>query len=220
MAGMLIMSNYLSESLHKDTDRYILSLMSPPMDVLARMEEYAMAHDFPFVGPLVGQMLGILARSTGATRIFEMGSGFGYSAVQFGQQMPPEGRIICTDGDAANRERAIEYFRAAGLDHKIDFLVGDAIEIVAGQTGLFDIIFMDIDKEQYPRGLEAGWPKLKTGGLFIADNLFWHSRVLGDDARPSTQGMREFTRMIFQMPDAKSTIIPLRDGVSLTLKTA
>jgi predicted O-methyltransferase YrrM len=214
------MGNYLSESLHKETDRYILGLMSPPADVVARMEEFALAKKFPFVGPLVGQLLGILARSCKASLIFEMGSGFGYSAVHFGLNIPEGGRVICTEHDDAYQQMAEGYFRETGLQDKIEYRVGDALKILAEQSDTFDIIFMDIEKSRYPEGFRAAWPKVKAGGLFIADNIFWHGLVFGNDQEPSTRGIREFTRLIYDTPDGRSSIIPLRDGVSITMKTS
>jgi caffeoyl-CoA O-methyltransferase len=213
------MAHYLSESLHKDTDRYLLSLMSPPDGVLARMEEYALTRNFPFVGPLVGQLLSILGRACNAKQVFELGSGFGYSAVHFARVLPEDGRVYCTDNDEQNRKMAEGYFADAGIGHKIEFHVGDAVQILNRFDGPFDIIFMDIDKEGYPDGFRAAWPKLRVGGLFIADNLYWHKLAFGDDQTESTRGIREFTNLIFNQPNGKSSIIPLRDGISITLKT-
>ena len=75
-----------------------------------------------------------------------------------------------------------------------------------------------MDKEEYPQGFRAAWPKVRVGGLFIADNLLWHGKVLSDDPEPTTRGIREFTKLIHATPGAKSSIVPLRDGVSITVK--
>ena len=209
----------LDESFHRDTDRYLLSLLSPPDGVVARMEEYALAHRFPFIGPLTGNLLGILARALEAKRVFELGSGFGYSAMHFARAMTPDGKVICTDGDPENKQRAEKYFDEAGLGSKVEFHTGDAVTILNGFDGPFDIILMDIDKEGYPQGFRAAWPKLRPGGLFIADNILWHGAVLTDDQQPATRGIREFTKLVYTTAGAKTSIVPLRDGVSITIKT-
>ncbi len=212
------MDGYLSESFNREMDRYLLSLLSPPDGVLARMEEYAMSKHFPFIGPLAGNLLGILARATDARRVFELGSGFGYSALHFARSMSPGGKVICTDGDPENMKRAEKYFENAGLSDCMEFHVGDGVTILSRFEGPFDIILMDIDKEGYPQGFRASWSKLRPGGLFVADNLLWHGAVLTDDQTPATQGIREFTRLIYKTPGAKTSIVPLRDGLSITVK--
>ncbi|HEY3294479.1 MAG TPA: O-methyltransferase [bacterium] len=212
------MDGYLDESFNKETDRYLLSLLSPPDGVLARMEQYALTKKFPFIGPLAGNLLGILARATDARRIFELGSGFGYSALHFARLMPPDGRVICTDGDPENKVRAEKYFADAELSEKLEFHVGDAVSILERFAGPFDIIFMDIDKQGYPQGFRAAWPKLKVGGLFIADNLLWHGNVLSDDQQPTTRGVRDLTKLIYATPGTRTSVVPLRDGVSITVK--
>ena len=213
------MDGYLDESFHRETDRYLLSLLSPPDGVMARMEQYALSNHFPFIGPLAGNLLGILARTIEARRVFELGSGFGYSAIQFARNMPPDGKVICTDGDDENRMRAEKFFEEAGLTSKLEFHSGDAVTILNRFDGPFDIILMDIDKEGYPDGFRAAWPKLRIGGLFIADNLLWHGTVLSEDDQPSTRGIREFTKLIYTTPGAMTSVLPLRDGVSVTVKT-
>ena len=216
----VFMSDYLKESLNPDTDRYLMERLPARDEVLTQMEREAVELDFPFVGPLVGNLLSILTRAMGATRIFELGSGFGYSAVHFARAAGPQGHVVCTDGSGDNKRRAEEYFRRAGVADRITYHVGDAVSILNGFAGPFDIIFLDIDKVGYPDGFHAAWPKVRPGGLLIADNLFWHGQVMTDDNRPSTQGVRKLTELITQTPGTQTAIIPLRDGISITQKVA
>jgi predicted O-methyltransferase YrrM len=213
-------SDPFNDSLHKQVDRYLLDLVPARDDVLQRMEQHAVANGFPYIGPLVGPLLGLLARSIRAERVFEMGSGFGFSAVHFARALPPTGKVICTDGDPANAELAAKFFREAGLEQKIEFRVGNGIDIIRDDPHRYDIILMDIDKQDYPAGFKAAWPKLSVGGLFIADNLLWHGKVMSDDQQPTTAGIRELSRLLYATSHAVTTILPLRDGVSVTLKTA
>jgi predicted O-methyltransferase YrrM len=214
------MADRLDESLQREIDRYLLNLLPAADPVLARMEKLALERGFPFIGPLVGNLLQLLTRAVGAERVLELGSGFGYSAMHFARALPEDGLVVCTDGESKNALAAEEFFREAGMLSKLEFHVGDALTEIDKTSGLFDVILMDVDKESYPETFQRAWPRLKFGGLFIADNLLWHGRVLTDDNQPSTRGVREFTRLIYHTVGAHTSILPLRDGVSVTLKTA
>ena len=213
------MDDILKESLNREIDRYLFDLLPPPDPVLAQMEKLALERGFPFIGLLVGNLLRLLTRAIGARRVFEFGSGFGYSAMHFARALPDDGMVVCTDGNSKNALTAEEFFRQAGLLHKLEFHVGDALEEMDKTKGLFDIMLMDVDKEQYPETFLKAWPRLRIGGLFVADNMLWHGRVLTDDDALSTRGIRELTRLLYSTPGATTTLIPLRDGVSVTLKT-
>jgi caffeoyl-CoA O-methyltransferase len=202
-----------------EINNYLLNILPPRDELLQKMERYGEDHRFPFIGPLVGEFLSILTKSIGAKTVFEMGSGYGFSAVHFARALPPDGKVICTDGDKNNAKIANEFFLEAGLANKIEFYVGDAITILNEYQGPFDIILMDIDKEGYPQGFQAAWKKLSVGGLLITDNVLWSGRVMTDDQSPATNGIREFTQMIYSTPHAQTSILPLRDGLSVTLKT-
>ena len=214
------MNDYLQNSISKQTDQYLLSLLPERDPVLQKMEEYALERKFPFIGPLVGQLLSLLAKSIHAKRVFELGSGFGFSAVHFARALPMDGKVICTDGDPENARAAQRFFAEAGLSDRIEFRVGDAVSVLSEYQGPFDIVLMDIDKEGYPEGFRAAWPKVRVGGLFIADNLLWHGKVWSDDHAASTEGVRELTRLLYSTKNAQTTILPLRDGVAVTLKTS
>lgn len=213
------MGDYFDNSLNKQVDTYLLSLLPERDPVLQKMEQHALTRGFPFIGPLVGPVLSLLAKSIHARSVFELGSGFGFSAVHFARALPSDGKVICTDGDAENATVARQFFIEAGVSDRVEFRVGDAVSILKEYPGPFDIILMDIDKHGYPDGFRAAWPKLRVGGLFIADNLLWHGKVWSDDPSPTTQGVRELTKLLYSTKNAQTVILPLRDGVSVTLKT-
>src|SRR5438445_2245269 len=132
-------------------DAYLHGI-TPPRDAVAQeMERLAGERRFPIVGPLVGRLLFLLARSIGARDVFECGSGFGYSAIWFAQALPAEGRVTLTDGSAENCRSAREVLSRAGLLGKTRIEQGDAVPILQATSGPFDIIFCDIDKRDYPR---------------------------------------------------------------------
>ncbi len=206
--------------LHKDIDDYLLKQIPPRDAILQKMEAYGREHSFPFIGPLVGELLQLMARGIGAKRVMELGSGYGFSAMHFARVLPPDGVVVCTDNDMKNADQARRFFQEAGMPEKLEFHVGEAVSVMESLPGEFDIILMDIEKENYPEAFRKGWPRLRVGGVFIADNIIWDGRVISGDDQPSTKGIQEFTKLIYSTPNAQTTIIPLRDGVSITLKTA
>ncbi len=201
-----------------EIEHYIESLTPPEDDILGEMEAYAGENDFPIVGPLVGRFLFQIALISGAKRVMDLGSGFGYSAYWFAKAVGEGGSVVFTDMSAGNSKLAGDYFKRAGLSSRIDIRTGNALEILDGTEGGFDIIFNDIDKEHYPRVVAKAYGKLRKGGLLVTDNILWFGRVLGDDSSPSTEGVREFTRILLSEKGFFTTIIPLRDGLSLSLK--
>ncbi len=193
----------------------------PARDAIAsEMEAIAAQRNFPIIGPLVGQLLFTLARTHRAKRVFEMGSGFGYSTWWFSRAVGPEGEVVHTDGSLENSARAQSLLERAGLSQRVRYAVGDARELLARESGPFDVIFCDIDKEQYPEVPELAVPRLRRGGLLIFDNMLWSGRVLDADheATDSTRGVQQITRLLFAHPELATTIIPLRDGVSVSVK--
>jgi caffeoyl-CoA O-methyltransferase len=182
-------------------------------EVLQRMESEARERNFPIIGPLVGNYFAQLATLTGARRIMELGSGFGYSACWFASVLPSDGEIICTDGDAANRAKAEAAFTEMQLRPRISFHTGDALGIFTGIEGDFDIIFCDIDKHEYPDAFRAAFPRLRPGGVLLCDNALWSGRMLEGDESPDTLGVAELNRLAFSTQDCHASIVPIRDGV-------
>src|SRR5262249_39583904 len=115
------------------------------------MEEQARKREIPIVGPAVGRVLYPYARMIGARQKFEMGSAIGYSTIWWARAAGDGGEIFYTDGDAKNAAEAHGYFSRAGVEPRIRIQVGDALELLSEQMQEFDIIFNDVDKEDYPR---------------------------------------------------------------------
>jgi predicted O-methyltransferase YrrM len=194
--------------------------MLPKRDaVLAEMEDYAAAHDVPIVGPAVGRILQQLALMINAETVFELGSAIGYSTIWWAQAVGDKGRVIYTDGDPKNAERARGYFARAGVAGRITIHTGDALEYLSEQKQEFDIIFNDVDKTDYPRVLRLVSPHLRKGGLFITDNVLWSGRVAEKNPKSAeTKAILEFNRQLGASPDFMTTILPIRDGVAVALK--
>ncbi len=192
--------------------------------VLLEMEAEGEARGFPIVGRNVGVTLEVLARSAGARRIVELGSGFGYSGYWFARAMGPEGELHLTDGDPENERKALDYLGRAGLAHGVAFHVGDAVGTLRYLDGQFDTVYNDIDKDGYPEAWREASGRIRVGGLYICDNVLWSGRVAGDpgdDARPGyTEAIIEHNRLIAEDDRYISTIVPTRDGVMVAVRVS
>ncbi|GBC81746.1 Putative O-methyltransferase [bacterium HR10] len=204
--------------LDEDVARYLEALAPDRLDVLREQEEVARRRRIPIVGPIVGRWLHQLARMIGARRIFEMGSAIGYSTIWLALAVPEDGIVYYTDGDPTNAREALGYFQRAGVADRVQILVGDALKLLDQVEGEFDLIFNDVDKHQYPDVFRKAVPRLRRGGLLVADNVLWGGRVARGETDPDTSAIREFNRLIFSAPDLVTTIVPLRDGISVSLK--
>jgi predicted O-methyltransferase YrrM len=200
-------------------DDYLYSMLPKRDPVLAEMEDYATEHDVPIVGPAVARVLQQLAMMVNAKTVFELGSAIGYSTIWWARAVGEKGRVIYTDGDSRNVERARRYFDRAGVAKQITLHTGDALEFLSEQKQEFDVIFNDVDKEDYPRVLRLVAPRLRKGGLFITDNALWSGRVAQKTpADPETKAILEFNRQLYGLKDFFTTILPLRDGLAVAVK--
>ena len=207
-----------------DVERYMRGLLDRHDEpVLLEMEAEAAERGFPIIDRQCGVTLEVLARSIGAKRVFELGSGYGYSGYWFSRAIGPGGELHLTDGDPANERKALDYLGRAGLAGPVHFHVGEAVSALGEAKGTFDIVYCDIDKDGYPGAWRAARDRIRTGGLFICDNTLWSGRVTGDpeveDTRPElTTAIDEMNRAIAGDPGFVSTILPIRDGVMVALR--
>jgi len=182
------------------------------------MEELAQRTNFPIVGPQVGALLGLLARSLDARKIFEVGSGFGYSALWFAKYADKTATVTCTEFKEENIARGTRFLKEAELAGMVRFQRGDGIALLQGEKQTFDIIFNDADKQQYPLVLETALPKLRTGGLLITDNALWKGKVAEDNHDEATLGVHTYNQRVMTDPSLLSVILPIRDGVAVSMK--
>jgi caffeoyl-CoA O-methyltransferase len=202
----------------RPVEKYIYGILPKRDPVLAEMERYARQHDVPIVGPAVGRMIYLLAQISGARRIFEMGSAIGYSTIWLARAAGPDAEIYYTDGNAENATRARDYLQRAGVSERVQTLIGDAVELIDSVAGQFDLIFIDVDKHQYPDALRKALPRLRSKGLLLTDNVLWSGRVARRAKDARTRGIQEFNRMVYSSNELFSVIVPLRDGVAVCRK--
>ncbi len=207
---------------HADIEAYLGQLQRTRDSVLADMEERAAAAKFPIVGPLVGRLCQQVAMSVGARDVFEMGSGFGYSTWWFAHAVGEGGRVVHTDLDDKLSAEARDWMDRASLASRVHHEVGDACEIIKKYPGPFDIVFIDVDKHAYPQALELARSRVRIGGYIICDNALWSGKVALPPSKqdPDTRGVVRYNKDAFGAADLLTTIVPIRDGVALSLKVA
>ncbi len=211
----------MAELHHPDLRSYLDSLVPKRPRELQIMEEYAREHGFPIVGPASGQFCYLQARLIGAKRVFELGSGYGYSTAWFCRAVRENGggevHHVVWDKDLSNRAR--RHLDSLGYGDIVRFTVGEAVTALSHAEGSFDLIFNDIEKEAYPASLPVIAEKLRSGGLLIVDNLLWSGRVFDpSETEASTQAIREFTRLVVNDPGWVATLVPIRDGLLVAQK--
>ena len=201
-----------------EVEDYLYAMLPPRDDVLTEMEADAAKNKVSIVGPAVGRVLYQLTVISKAKRIFELGSAIGYSTIWWARAVGEGGRVVYTDGDPKNADKARRYFDRAGVSNRIVVRVGDALEILSEEKQSYDIIFNDVDKVDYPRVFRLALARLKSGGLFITDNVLWSGKLRKPNPDESTRAIIEFNRLISDSKDLFTTILPLRDGVAVCVK--
>jgi len=199
---------------------YLESLTGVRHPELVAMETRARESGFPIIGPAVGQFCLVVARLIGARRIFEMGSGYGYSTAWFARAVAESGdgrgEVHHVVWDEALSREARERLGRMGYGGLIRYHVGEATEVLGAQTGDLDLVFLDIDKRGYPGALPVIASHLRPGGVLLVDNALWHGRIFDpSDETPDTDGVRHITEMLTGSSDWDVTLVPIRDGVLL-----
>lgn len=195
---------------------YLESLVPERPAEMVRMEGIARENGFPIIGPAAGYACYQLARMTKAQAVFEMGSGYGYSTAWFAQAVRENGGGVVhhTVWDEALSRQAHGHLQVLGYNDLVHYTVGEAIQALKKADGPFDLIFNDINKQDYPASLAVIGEKLRPGGLLIIDNGLWHGRIFdASDQSRDTEGVREVTRSLVESDDWITTLLPIRDGL-------
>lgn len=205
-------------------EAYIAALVRRPVEqdpVLRDMEKRAQNPRFPIIGAEVGALLEMLARCRGARRVFEVGSGFGYSAWFFARGVGEDGEVHLTDFKQENLDAARQFLARAGYRTKFEFHAGDAMASLQREIAKqpFDVYLIDADKHRYPDYWAVIRPKLRKGDLVIADNLLWDGQVADPAVQDDdTKGLRRFAQECAIDREIRFTLLPLRDGVGIAQK--
>lgn len=206
------------EILHPGVEAYIASLATETDPLVIRMACYAREHGFPWLGHDAAVWLELLASMVQARRVFEFGSGFGYSAYFLARAVGEEGEVHGSEPAAALHAAHAQLFGAHPYRSRIHLHEGDGATTLAALDGTFDLIFIDLDKPLYPAALDAAIPRVRVGGLVVADNVLWGGRVTkpaGDDD-PSTAALCRFNERTHADARLKTCILPVGDGLSVS----
>lgn len=169
-------------------------------------------------GHLQGRMLKMFCSMMSAKRILEIGTFTGYSAICMAESLPADGELHTLEINDEMEEFLDEVFQRSGLGDKIHLHIGDAATVIPQLDGLFDVVFMDGNKRHYTQYLEVVLPKLRMGGLIIADNTLWDGHVLEDSKDAQTVGIQQFNDKIASDDRLEKVIVPVRDGMTLIRK--
>jgi predicted O-methyltransferase YrrM len=206
------------------TDRvkqYIRELFASDDGALRRSQESAEVAGLPgiSIGPEEGRFLQLVAMSTGARRALEIGTLAGYSGIWIARGLPTDGTLVTLELDEKHAEVARQSFAEAGLSHMVDVRVGPALKTLEELQGEepFDLVFIDADKTEYPDYLEGVLKLTQPGSMILAHNVFMKGKVVDEDRERPVEAVREFNRLLAEHPALESTLIPLRDGMSLTV---
>ena len=199
-------------------EAYMYGLLPQRDQVLSDIETLAASRGIPIIGPAVGRVLFLLAKLIDAKHIFEMGSAVGYSTIWLARGAGQKGVVYYTDTEEENARQAEVYFKRAGVSDQVRLLIGDALYLIDTVEGDFDLIFNDVDKAQYPEVFAKAYPRLRRGGLLVSDNVLWYGRVAEGNRDAATVAVREFNRLIYSTDDLFTTILPIRDGISVSLR--
>jgi predicted O-methyltransferase YrrM len=201
-----------------------VSLRESPLLLALREETASMSNRSMQISPEQGQFMALLARLMGARRCLEVGVFTGYSSLATALALPEDGRILACDVSEEWTAMARRYWRAAGVEHKIDLRLAPATQTLdgllgAGRAGSYDLAFIDADKTNYLAYYERVLSLLRPGGLVLVDNTLWSGRVadpeVGDE---DTVALRHFNEVLHRDERVDLSLLPMGDGLTLARK--
>ncbi len=206
--------------LHPEQEDYLERLLPRRDPLLREMEEQAFQENIPISDPEVGRFLSILARSTGARLILEIGTAIGYGALCLARGAP-EARIVSIDTNPERLATARRYLERGGVADRVELIEGAALDVLQRLQGPFDLAYVDAVKTEYRRYLDQIVPRIRVGGLVVCDNLLWGGSVAAppeeDDA--DADALRAFNGYLMMHPQLQAVVLPLGDGLGVATKT-
>lgn len=208
----------------EDLNRYVRDLFAQEDEALRAIRFESESEGLPqiHINPEDGRILQVLLTAVGAKRVVEIGTLAGYSGTWIARALPADGQLITLEKDPEHAEFARRSFERAGVADRVDIRVGNAHDLLKklGAEGPFDAVFIDANKDSYPRYLEWSINHVRPGGLILAHNAFWSGRVL----EPSNEGesrllaIRFFNHQLAEHPRLMGTIIPVGDGLAVAVR--
>jgi caffeoyl-CoA O-methyltransferase len=201
-----------------------VSLREPELLKRLRDETAALPNGGMQVPPEQGQFLGLLVQLLQARKTLEVGVFTGYSSTSVALALPEGGRIVACDVSKEFTDVARRYWKAAGVEDKIELRLGPALAtldqlLTEGQANTFDFAFIDADKTNYAAYFERALVLVRQGGLIAIDNVLWHGRVIDPDNKdPDTLAIRAFNTKLLHDARVSLSLVPIGDGVTLAFK--
>ena len=205
----------------QEIENYITSHIEPEPEFLKKLVRDTNLYTLKprmLSGHLQGRLLKMFCAMTGAKRVVEIGTFTGYSALCMAEALPEDGEVHTIDINDELEELILNGFdRAGDVGKKVHFHIGDAAKLIPQMEGEFDVCFMDGNKRHYMEYLEAVYPKMKMGGLIIADNTLWDGHIIDPayDKDKQTVALRAFNDKVMQDERLEKVILPLRDGLTI-----
>lgn len=171
-------------------------------------------------GRLQGRFLKMLCELIGAKRVLEIGTFTGYAAISMAEAMPSDGKVITIDINDELEELTTKFIDKSGLKERVEFLIGDACNIVPSLNETFDLVFIDADKRSYSKYFDIVFDYVRQGGLIVADDVLWSGKVLEDKSHydSQTQGILDFNEKIVADDRVEKVMLPVRHGLYLIRK--
>jgi predicted O-methyltransferase YrrM len=169
-------------------------------------------------GHLQGRVLSTLSKIIQPKTILEIGTYTGYSALCMAEGLDKEGHLHTIDCNEELYQIQRKYFERSDYGDKIIQHVGEALEIIPALDYIFDLVFIDADKENYPNYLKIILPKLKSGSVILSDNVLWSGKVTEaiEEDDLDTKALVEYNKMLNNHPDLETVILPIRDGLTIS----
>jgi predicted O-methyltransferase YrrM len=172
-------------------------------------------------GHFQGRLLSMLSKMIKPKMILEIGTYTGYSAICLAEGLAENGKLITIDVNAEQEHRVRKYIAEAGLQNQIQFIIGDALNIIKTLPHTYDLIFIDADKPNYTNYYDLVFDKLNKGGYIIADNVLWSGKVVDEKEitkDKDTQILDTFNKKIQQDERVENILLPIRDGLMVVRK--
>lgn len=218
----------MTDIIPEQTQRFLRGMAPDGDATIEAMEEYGETHGPTTVGRDVGGLFAMFTRMVDAERVFEFGSGYGYSGYWFARALPADGELVLTDNSETNLEQAQDFYEQGGVADRTAYEVGDAHETFERYAGDFDVVLLDHDKASYREAYEQARDRISPGGLLVADNAMISTSLDfdalteyvtgGDPEFPNdgTRGVAEYLVSVRDDPDFETVVFPIGEGVAVS----
>jgi|ERR1035437_3097873 predicted O-methyltransferase YrrM len=207
--------------MNEDWIKYAEEFTSPESKVLAELREFCYAHyedSSMLSGFFQGRVLSMFSHMIRPEVVLEIGTYLGYSALCFAEGLAESGKVITLDVQEETNRVARSFVERTEYRRKIEFILGNAVDIIPNLTETFDLVFIDADKPNYSNYYKLVFDKVRSGGFIIADNVLWSGKVLEDDKDENTQALHDFNKMVLADERVANVLLPIRDGLMVTRK--